>query len=51
MKKIARYVLTAAMMLASAIGAQAQTDPDATIKAVGKIVNKHGDVAEYFISP
>lgn len=50
MKKIARYVLTAAMMLASAIGAQAQTDPDATIKAVGKIVNKHGDVAEYFIS-
>ena len=50
MKKIARYVLTAAMMLASAIGAQAQSDPDATIKAVGKIVNKHGDVAEYFIS-
>ena len=50
MKKIARYVLTAAMMLASALGAQAQTDPDATIKAVGKIVNKHGDVAEHFIS-
>lgn len=50
MKKIARYVLTAAMMLASAIGAQAQSDPDATIKAVGKIVNKHGDVAEHFIS-
>ncbi|MDE6354983.1 MAG: hypothetical protein K2L56_08035 [Prevotella sp.] len=50
MKQIARYVLTAAMMLASALGAQAQTDPDATIKAVGKIVNKHGDVAEHFIS-
>lgn len=52
MKKITKYVLTAAMMLASAIGAQAQTptDPDATIKAVEKIIEKHKENAEYFIA-
>lgn len=52
MKQIARFVLTAAMMLASAIGAQAQTptDPDVTIKAVEKIIEKHKENAEYFIA-
>lgn len=49
MKKIARYVLTAAMMLASAIGAQAQSDPDATIKAITKVIWKHEQNAEQFI--
>lgn len=49
MKQIARYVLTAAMMLASALGAQAQTDPDATIKAITKVIWKHEQNAEHFI--
>lgn len=50
MKQIAKYVLTVAIVLASAIGAHAQTDPDATIKAVEKIVEKHGENAEHFIA-
>ena len=49
MKQIARYVLTAVMMLTSAIGAQAQSDPDATIKAITKVIWKHEQNAEHFI--